>query len=70
MRGSRVLSLGLGGARGREVRQGHVHVELQYLYLVWGQLRKVSATVPQATWQQTDVPLFAKGLATTLAPSR
>jgi hypothetical protein len=46
---------------------GSIAVDLQYLYLIGGKFVKVRATVPQAGWQQTKVPSFARQLARRLA---
>ena len=48
-------------------RGNQISVEFQYLYLVGTRFLKVRATVPAAGWENTDVPLFAKELATVLA---
>jgi hypothetical protein len=43
--------------------RGEVVIEMEYLYLVRGQLLKVRASVPGDAWEQTDVPVLAKTLA-------
>jgi hypothetical protein len=47
--------------------RGEVRVELEYLYLVRDTFTKVRATVPEQGWERTDVPVFAKDLAASLA---
>jgi hypothetical protein len=42
---------------------GAIAVELQYLYLIGGKFIKVRATIPQAGWEQTNVPSFARETA-------
>ena len=46
---------------------GSIAVDMQYLYLIDGKFVKVRATIPQAGWQQTKVPSFAREVARRLA---
>ena len=46
---------------------GVIAVEFQYLYLIDGKFVKVRATVPEQGWQKTNVPSFARALATRMA---
>ena len=44
-------------------KDGSVHVELQYVYLIGPRLLKVRASVPAEGWEKTDIPRFARELA-------
>lgn len=58
----------LGHTTGAATKRGaQVSVELQYLYLLGTRFLKVRASVPAQGWQNTDVPTFARELATVLA---
>jgi len=46
---------------------GQIAVEFQYLYLIAGRFLKVRATVPVDVWQTSEVPRFARALATLVA---
>lgn len=48
-------------------RNGTVAVEMQYLYLIDGKFVKVRGTMPDAGWQQSRVPAFARALARRMA---
>jgi hypothetical protein len=46
---------------------GSMHVELQYVYLIGPRLVKVRASVPAEGWERTDIPRFARELASVIA---
>ena len=48
-------------------RNGAVTVDMQFLYLIDGKFVKVRATIPEAGWEQTEVPSFARELAVRMA---
>lgn len=48
-------------------RNGVIAVDMQFLYLIDGKFVKVRATVPSDEWEQTEVPSFARELATRMA---
>lgn len=48
-------------------RNGDIAVDMQFLYLIDGKFLKVRATIPEAGWEQTRVPAFARELAIRMA---
>ena len=48
-------------------RNGAIAVDMQYLYLIGNKLVKVRAIIPGQSWEQTQVPGFARELAIRLA---
>ena len=67
--------LALGGANVLEhfvaapvrLRNGRIMVEMQHLYLIGGRFVKVRSTIPEAGWQTSVVPTFARELARLMA---
>ena len=63
-----LVTAGSAFAPGRQVavalrRQRTIYVSLYYVYAIGNAFVKVRGTVPQARWQQTDIPLFAREFA-------